>query len=123
MKSLRVVMILAAVALVGVAQAAFAVPNCRPCPYSCADLGLGKKDCSVQSQSNNVCCLDLTPKGLDVAKAQQQVLNQQNPQANASAQRCPAGFQPSEQKCSPQERARGCKDIRLPNGQGCVSRR
>ncbi len=37
-------------------------------------------------------------------------------------ERCPAGFSPSEQKCSPQERKRGCKDIRLPGGLGCVSR-
>lgn len=36
--------------------------------------------------------------------------------------RCPAGFSPSEQKCSPAERRRGCKDIRLPSGLGCVNR-
>lgn len=38
------------------------------------------------------------------------------------AESCPPGFRPSEQKCSPQERRRGCKDIRLPSGLGCVSR-
>ena len=124
MKSLRVVLSLLALALVAGADSAFAVPNCRPCPYSCADLGLGKKDCSVQSQTNGVCCVDLTQMGLDVANAQQQVLNQQGTRPGVNAQeRCPAGFQPSEQRCSPQERARGCKDIRLPNGLGCVSRR
>jgi hypothetical protein len=37
-------------------------------------------------------------------------------------ERCPSGFSPSEQKCSPDERRRGCKDIRLPGGLGCVSR-
>lgn len=36
--------------------------------------------------------------------------------------RCPSGFSPSENKCSPQERRRGCRDIRLPSGLGCVSR-
>lgn len=39
-----------------------------------------------------------------------------------SQDRCPPGFSPSEQKCSPDERRRGCKDIRLPSGLGCVRR-
>ena len=42
---------------------------------------------------------------------------------NPSQDRCPSGFSPSEQKCTPQERQRGCKDIRLPSGLGCVKRR
>ena len=37
-------------------------------------------------------------------------------------ERCPAGFSPSEQKCSREERQRGCRDMRLPGGLGCVSR-
>lgn len=37
-------------------------------------------------------------------------------------ERCPAGFSPSENKCSKAERREGCKDIRLPGGLGCVSR-
>ena len=36
---------------------------------------------------------------------------------------CPAGFSPSEQRCSPEERRRGCKDIRMDSGLGCVKRR
>lgn len=36
--------------------------------------------------------------------------------------RCPPGYSPSERKCSPDERRRGCKDIRLPSGLGCVNR-
>lgn len=40
----------------------------------------------------------------------------------ASYDRCPAGFTPSEDKCSRAERARGCKDIRMPSGLGCVKR-
>jgi len=35
---------------------------------------------------------------------------------------CPSGFSPSERKCSNDERRRGCRDIRLPGGLGCVSR-
>jgi hypothetical protein len=35
---------------------------------------------------------------------------------------CPGGFRPSEQKCSPQERRKGCQDMRLPGGLGCVRR-
>jgi hypothetical protein len=38
------------------------------------------------------------------------------------SQNCPPGFRPSENKCSPSERRRGCKDIRLSSGLGCVSR-
>lgn len=38
------------------------------------------------------------------------------------AERCPSGFSPSEQKCSREERRRGCKDMRLPGGLGCVKR-
>lgn len=40
----------------------------------------------------------------------------------ASQERCPAGFSPSENKCSSEERKRGCKDIRMPSGLGCVKR-
>lgn len=40
----------------------------------------------------------------------------------ASQDRCPAGFSPSENKCSSEERKRGCKDIRMPSGLGCVKR-
>jgi hypothetical protein len=35
---------------------------------------------------------------------------------------CPAGFSPSENKCSREERRRGCQDMRLPGGLGCVRR-
>lgn len=37
-------------------------------------------------------------------------------------ERCPSGFSPSERKCSSEERRRGCKDMRLPGGLGCVKR-
>jgi hypothetical protein len=38
-------------------------------------------------------------------------------------ERCPAGYSPSEQKCSAKERTLGCKDMRLPGGLGCVNRK
>lgn len=37
-------------------------------------------------------------------------------------QNCPAGYTPSENKCSPAERKHGCKDVRLSGGLGCVKR-
>lgn len=37
-------------------------------------------------------------------------------------ERCPSGFSPSERKCSQEERRRGCQDMRLPGGLGCVKR-
>lgn len=100
-----------------IASTALATPSCRPCPYSCADLGLGKKDCSFVSESRGICCVDLTQKGLQLAAAQEEALKQS---ATNQAGRCPAGFTPREQRCSNAERARGCKDMRLSNGQGCV---
>lgn len=47
---------------------------------------------------------------------------QYQPQRPPVREVCPSGFSPSEQKCSPDERRRGCKDIRLPGGLGCVRR-
>jgi hypothetical protein len=96
---------------------ASATPNCRACPYSCNDLGLGKKDCSFVSESKGICCVDLTQKGLELAAAQEAALK-----ANAANQvgQCPRGFTPRERRCSDKERAKGCKDMRLSNGQGCV---
>ena len=37
-------------------------------------------------------------------------------------EQCPSGLSPSERRCSDKERQRGCRDIRLPGGLGCVSR-
>ena len=51
--------------------------------------------------------------------------NPPSPHYNPPARRaetCPAGFSPSEQKCSQDERRRGCKDIRMDGGLGCVKR-
>jgi hypothetical protein len=43
-------------------------------------------------------------------------------QSRRREERCPSGFSPSENKCSREERQRGCRDMRLPGGLGCVSR-
>jgi hypothetical protein len=114
---------LAAVACFSVSVVASATPHCRACPYSCSDLGMGSKDCSFVSESRGICCLDLTKKALEVAMAQEQVARQPGSNRPLSGrEECPAGFRPSEQKCSPEERRRGCKDMRLPGGLGCVRR-
>ena len=44
------------------------------------------------------------------------------PVSRPAPESCPPGFSPSEQKCSPEERRRGCRDMRLPGGLGCVDR-
>jgi len=44
------------------------------------------------------------------------------PRPPANYERCPAGFSPSEIKCSKEERRNGCKDIRMSSGLGCVKR-
>lgn len=51
--------------------------------------------------------------------------NEYHPPAPTPAperERCPSGFSESERKCSTEERRRGCKDIRMPGGLGCVKR-
>lgn len=35
-------------------------------------------------------------------------------------ERCPAGWHPSERKCTKKERNAGCQDMRIPSGLGCV---
>ena len=44
------------------------------------------------------------------------------PRPPVQYERCPAGFSPSEIKCSKEERKHGCQDIRMPSGLGCVRR-
>ncbi len=47
---------------------------------------------------------------------------EQEAQRQRQQEHCPSGFQPSERKCSQEERRRGCKDVRLSSGLGCVKR-
>lgn len=119
---MRSVLAIAILALACVTSRAEATPYCQPCPYSCRDLGLGSKDCSFVSESKGICCVDLTRKGLELAEAQKQARQQSGYRGGDSRDECPPGFRPSEQKCSPEERRRGCKDMRLPSGLGCVRR-
>ena len=63
----------------------------------------------------------------DERRRLEQERNRQNlpsvpPMARPTQDRCPPGFSPSENKCSGDERRRGCRDMRLPSGLGCVSR-
>ena len=99
-------------------SAVSADPYCRKCPFDCTHLGLGKKDCSKLSEASGVCCVDLTEKGLKLAKEQERLL----PPVITPMETCPRGFSPSERKCTVEERRKGCKDMRLPNGLGCVHR-
>ena len=55
-------------------------------------------------------------------REEQERRNTYRPPAPPRQESCPPGFSPSEQKCSPEERRRGCKDIRLNSGLGCVKR-
>lgn len=120
------IVILLAIAFLALADFALAIPRCNSCPYSCEMMGLGRRECSNKSNSAGVCCVDLSSEGLEFAmefdRARGNSPQQNYPQGGQNYDRCPAGFQPSEQKCSPQERQRGCKDIRLPSGLGCVKR-
>lgn len=36
------------------------------------------------------------------------------------AEDCPDGFEERDQSCTPEERAEGCRDVRLDDGTGCV---
>ncbi len=75
------------------------------------------------SESRGVCCVDLTKKGLELAYAQEQVAKPTGSNRPLQVrEECPSGFRPSENKCSSEERRRGCKDMRLPGGLGCVKR-
>ncbi len=115
------------------AQTASAELHCKPCPYSCMAMGIGNDHCSFRpSNQAGFCCVDLDKRGLSLALAWEEQNNSYNNQGGwgqgqpnygqPARESCPPGFTPSEQKCSPQERARGCKDVRLPGGLGCVRR-
>ncbi len=101
----------------------WSIPHCRTCPFDCEDLGLeeGDKDCSDMPDSGDACCVDLSKKGRDLALAQDDV-NDVADEDEDEDEECPAGFEKSEQRCTAEERLEGCKDIRLDDGQGCVSR-
>ena len=59
---------------------------------------------------------------LEQERNRQDVYRPPPPPLRPVPDRCPRGFSPSENKCSTEERRRGCKDIRMPSGLGCVHR-
>ena len=117
--NIKGLLVACAISLFSFAGVAAADSYCAPCPFDCSDLGLGHKDCSELGGGRGMCCLDLTKRGLQVAQAMERAAGGRQQQARET---CPSGFQPSEQKCSTEERRRGCKDMRLPGGLGCVRR-
>lgn len=119
MKSRLIVAVISALLFTLNAAGAWADPHCQRCPYDCDDLGLGHKDCSELSESRGLCCVDLTKKGMRLALEQERALEEEDDEDDAE---CPAGFTPSERRCTPDERRRGCHDMRIPpNNMGCVS--
>ncbi len=118
-KSLLTVAIFA-FTFVATSTSAVADPYCSSCPNTCANLGLGKRDCSDMPQARGLCCVDLSKKGLKMAQELDRASESAKP--TAAPERCPSGFSPSENKCSSAERKKGCKDMRLPGGLGCVRR-
>lgn len=114
------------VALAIVPSIASADPYCSSCPNTCAGLGLGHRDCSELPRARGLCCVDLTQKGLKIAHELDRASDDNDRHdirdRAVAAEHCPSGFSPSERKCSQDERRRGCKDMRLPGGLGCVRR-
>ena len=108
-----------AISLALTAASAIADPYCNRCPNNCESLGLGRKDCSEIASARGLCCVDLTQKGLRIANELDRAQGSNDARSN---EHCPSGFSPSEKKCSNEERRRGCKDMRLPGGLGCVRR-
>ncbi|MFM1847523.1 MAG: hypothetical protein RL417_997 [Pseudomonadota bacterium] len=58
----------------------------------------------------------------DRLEREREQYNRPPPPPPPKEERCPRGFSPSERKCTPEERKRGCQDMRLPGGLGCVKR-
>jgi hypothetical protein len=101
------------------ATSASAIPYCSTTEsVNCAMYGIGGKDChQVEDVVRGTECIDVSPHGMDIIESSRR--QQQRP---TTAEGCPPGFQPSENKCSTEERRHGCKDVRLSNGLGCVHR-
>lgn len=93
----------------------FAIPYCSSTEQvNCAKYGIGGKDCHQTESDGRTQCIDVSERGMDIIQGRGS--------RDRGDERCPQGFQQSEQKCSNEERRRGCKDMRLDNGIGCVKR-
>jgi hypothetical protein len=70
---MRTVLIVVAILSFSFGLEAMAKPYCKPCPYSCDGLALGKDDCKELGQTGALCCIELSRKGLRQVVQQEQV--------------------------------------------------
>ena len=105
---------------------AFAIPYCSSTEQvNCAKFGIEGKDCHQTDSEGRTQCIDVSPRGMEIIERMGERgrgRDGYNDRRDEYQERCPQGFQQSEQKCSSEERRRGCKDIRLDSGIGCVRR-
>ena len=104
----------------------FADEICRPCPFDCSGIGLSSNHCGQRAQRFDQCCVDLDGEGQNQLRMKDQenrnnTYNSNNNNSGYNQQECPSGFNPRRDKCSPDERARGCKDTRSASGQSCIA--
>jgi hypothetical protein len=78
--------------------------------------------CAYASFTVSQSIVDTAPLQLQYASAASNDDDADDEEEEEDEEQCPAGFEESENKCTAEEREDGCKDIRLDNGKGCVSR-
>ncbi len=103
---------------------------CRPCPFDCNGIGANSKHCSTRSSRTNECCVDLDHEGMDQLRNKDRENNSRpiyRNDAGAYDDRqgynpgdCPTGFHVNDRTCTPEERRRGCNDMKSPSGRTCV---
>lgn len=99
----------------------FAIPYCSSTEQvNCAKYGIGGKDCHQTDSDGRTQCVDVSERGMEAIRGRGQGSDEYR--GRHDQERCPQGYQQSEQKCSNDERRHGCKDIRLDSGLGCVKR-
>ncbi len=59
-------------------------------------------------------------KRLDQERQERRHQERREQERQHQEDRCPAGWHPSERKCTKKERNAGCQDMRRPSGLGCV---
>ena len=97
----------------------FAIPYCSSTEQvNCAKYVIEGKDCHQTESEGFTQCIDVSQRGMEIIQARVS----SDREVAENQERCPQGYQQSEQKCSNEERRRGCKDIRLDSGMGCVRR-
>ena len=104
----------------------FAIPYCSSTEQvNCAKYGIGGKDCHQTDSEGRTQCIDVSERGMEIIQGRggrDRGRDQDRDRNDEYQDRCPQGYQQSEQKCSDEERRRGCKDVRLNSGIGCVRR-